>query len=78
MVEKQISAEEINKYKKWALIQFRRMLRGNRITEQIQRWAVGELGPEYRFQIEFVFNDEAANFVNDPRNAQAFSQEKIE
>lgn len=78
MPERPVSEEEVRKYKQWALIQFRRMLRGNRITEQVQRWIAGELGPEYRFQIEFAFNEEASNFVNDPRNAALLGQEKTE
>lgn len=78
MPEKQVSEAEIRKYKQWALIQFRKMLRGNRITEQVRRWATGELGAEYRFQIEFAFNEEAANFVNDPRNVEVLGSERIE
>jgi len=78
MAERPVSAEEVLKYKKWALIKFRQMLRGNRITEQVQRFIAGELGAEYRFQIEFAFNEEAANFVNDPRNTDALGAERIE
>ena len=78
MADRQVSEAELQKYKQWALIQFRKMLRGNRITDQIKRWATGELGAEYRFQIEFAFNEEAANFVNDPRNSEVLGAERID
>ena len=77
MPEKLVSPEEVEKYKRWAMIRFRAMLRGNRVTEQIQRWLAGELGPEYRFQIEFSFNEDAANFVGSPVNAEKLAQEKL-
>lgn len=78
MPEKIVSSEEVDRYKRWAMIQFRTMLRGARISDQIRRWLAGELGPEYRFQIEFAFNDAASNFVGDPRNASKLAQEKLE
>ena len=78
MPEKQVSEEEVRKYKQWALIRFRKMLRGERISDQIKRWASGEMGPEYRFQIEFSFDDEAANFVGDPRNKTVLDKERTE
>lgn len=78
MAERQVSPEEVAKYKRWAMIQFRKMLRGERISEQIRRWLAGEMGPAYRFQIEFSFNEDAANFVNDPRNQTLLGEERIE
>jgi len=78
MPEKQVSEEEIRKYKQWAIIQFRKMLRGDRISDQIKRWLSGEMGQEYRFQIEFAFNEEASLFVTDPRNAPVLGEERTE
>ena len=77
MAQRQVSPEEVERYKRWAMIRFRQMLRGNRITEQIQRWLAGELGPEYRFSIEFAFNDEATSFVGNTANAESLAQEKL-
>jgi hypothetical protein len=77
MPEKRVSTEDVERYKRWAMIRFRALLRGNRVTEQIQRWLAGELGPEYRFSIEFTFNDDAVSFVGNPSNADALSQEKL-
>lgn len=76
MAEKRVSPEEIERIKQWAMIKFREILRGARITEQITRWAAGELG-EYRFNINMVLNDEAKKFIDDRTNAEKLSQEKL-
>jgi len=59
------------------MIRFRAMLRGRRVTEQVERWLAGELGPEYRFQIEFSFNEDAASFVSNPANAEKLAKENL-
>jgi hypothetical protein len=77
MPEKRVSTEEIEKYKRWAMMKFREMLRGIRVTDQITRWASGEMGDEYRFRLDIAMNDEARKFIEDPANAEKLGQERL-
>lgn len=63
--------------KAWAMVRFREMLRGARLTGQFQRWADGEIGKNYMFKIEMVLNDEAADFVRSPANRAKLDAEKL-
>lgn len=78
MPEKRVSPEEIDRYKRWALLKFREMLRGARITEQIQRFASGEMGADYRFKVDIVLNAEARQFVENPANKEKLEQQKLD
>lgn len=76
-VERPVSPDQLDKAKKWALMKFREMLRGQRVTEQFKRYLSGELGPEYRFNVEMVVNDEMYKFIGDPKNAERLSKETL-
>jgi len=76
MSEKRVSPEEIDRVKQWAMIKFREILRGARVTEQITRWASGELG-EYRFNVNMVLNDETKRFIDDRTNTEKLNQERL-
>lgn len=73
---RQPTADEIEKAKKWALIHFREMLRGVRLTEQMTRWLSGEL-PAYRFNVEIALDDKAKRFITDPKNAEKLGKETL-
>jgi hypothetical protein len=77
MAEAKVSPEQVDAAKKWALIKFRGILRGARITEQIQRWLSGELGSDYRFQIEMVFDDKSLSFLGDSKNRETLGKETL-
>lgn len=77
MAEAKVPPELVDAAKKWALIKYREVLRGARITEQIQRWLSGELGSDYRFQIEMVFDDKARGFIGDPQNKENLGKERL-
>lgn len=64
--------------KRWAMIKFRAMLRGKKLTEQFERWAVGELGRDYLFRVELRLNDEAATFVSDSANRAQLDAERLD
>lgn len=70
------SAEKVEKAKKWAMLKFREILRGARVTEQIQRFLSGEL-PEYRFQVELVLDERTTTFIADAKNAEKLDGEKL-
>lgn len=77
MPEKRVSPEDVERYKRWAMIKFREILRGARVTEQIGRWVSGEMGAEYRFRVDIALNEEAKHFVDDPKNAERLNQERL-
>lgn len=77
MPERRVSPEEINQFKRWALMKFREILRGARVTEQIRRWASGEMGPEYRFQVDIALNDETRTFIENPENKARLEKELL-
>lgn len=69
--------EKVEAVKKWALIKFREMLRGAKLTEQVQRWLSDELGPEYRFNVEIAMTGETRIFIDDPKNREKLGQERL-
>jgi hypothetical protein len=75
--EKRVSPEEIDRYKRWAMMKFKELLRGARVTEQIQRWASGELGTDYRFLVDIVLNQNAKEFVENPSNKEKLNEQNI-
>jgi hypothetical protein len=77
MPERRVSPEEIERYKRWVMMKFREILRGARVTEQLMRWASGELGEEYRFRLDISLNDETKKFVDNPENAEKLNQERL-
>lgn len=72
-----VTQESIDKAKKWALIKFREMLRGAKITEQMKRYLSGELERSYRFQVEIAMDEKMTDFIDDPRNREVLNQERL-
>lgn len=58
----------VSDLKAWARMHFEERLRGERLTAQFERWASGELGQDYMFQIDMRLNDAVAAFIRDPAN----------
>jgi hypothetical protein len=77
MPERRVSPEEIDQFKRWAMMKFREILRGARVTEQIRRWASGEMGPEYRFRVDIALNEEARTFIENPENKARLEKELL-
>lgn len=72
-----MSKPTVDDLKRWALRHFREMLRSQRLTEQFQRWADGELGRDYLFNIEMRLNDDTANFFEDQDNRKKLKAERL-
>lgn len=72
-----MSKPTVDDLKRWALRHFREMLRSQRLSEQFQRWADGELGRDYIFNIEMQLNDETANFFENPDNRKKLKAERL-
>ena len=75
-----VSNESIN-VKRWILGHVRKMLRGEKITSQIDRFVSGELKtdgqPRYMFQLEIVLDDRTIEAIRDPKNREALSKEEL-
>jgi len=77
MSDTKMGPERVDAVKKWALIRFREMLRGAKLTEQIQRWMTGEFGEQYRFSVEIALTEETKTFVENPKNSDKLETERL-
>jgi len=75
---KTVSKDKVDRVKRRLLMNFRQMLKGAKLTENITRFLSGELGASYRFQSEIVLNEEIVRFADDPKNSEALSKENLE
>ncbi len=74
--EKIVTPDRLDKTKKWALMKFRELLRGARVTNEMKRFLSGEL-PTYRFQVEIALTPDTEKFIDNPKNSERLSKETL-